>query len=261
MGVGKNIICILICLLCCLESYAQSSDSAKIAVVPFEEATDTLPKPATDAVAATPDLMPQYSPEGEWNRLFRLKTNGLGWLLLISNITAEIDLNPNWSLSLEIDYSGIDYFTPTMKFRIFGVRPEVRYWFTPGRPGWWVGAHLGGACWNFAFGGEYRYQDELRRTPAIGGGISAGYRMPISKDRRWEMEFGLGIGVYGANHNRFVNEKNGKLVDAVKKVYFGPDFIGVSFAYAFDAYKKQKATDPNVEKRNAAMRAGKGAAR
>lgn len=102
---------------------------------------------------------------------------------------------------------------------------------------------MGFAYWNFAFGGEYRYQDDRRRTPALGGGISAGYRLPISKDKRWEMEFGLGVGAYRANYNRFVNEKNGKLVDTVKKVYFGPDFIGVSFSYAFDAYNKYKRVD------------------
>ena len=238
-------------------SFAQS-ESAGAFVTSVEGTSVALPaEPAKVLVdSVVPDKTPQFSTDGEWNRLFRLKTNALGWLLLISNVTAEIDLDQNWSLGLEIDYSGINYFTPTVKFRIFRVRPEVRYWFTPGQPGWWLGAHLGVACWDFAFGGEYRYQDDWRRTPAIGGGISAGYRMPISKDKRWEMEFGLGLGAYRANHNRFVNEKNGKLVDTVKKVYFGPDFLGVSFSYAFDAYNKQKRQEMREKWNNAS--AGKG---
>ncbi len=38
---------------------------------------------------------------------------------------------------------------------------------------------VGLAYYNFAFNGKYRYQDHLRQTPALGGGLSIGYRLPL----------------------------------------------------------------------------------
>ena len=66
------------------------------------------------------------------------------------------------------------------------------------------------AYYNFAFDGDYRYQDHNRETPAIGGGVSVGYRMPISKNNRWRVEFSLGAGVYSNHYDKFHNTPNTK---------------------------------------------------
>ncbi|MBQ2858625.1 MAG: DUF3575 domain-containing protein, partial [Bacteroidaceae bacterium] len=137
-----------------------------------------------------------------------------------------------------IYYSAWDYFKSTLKFRTFNVQPEVRYWMDENNEGWFAGAHFGAAFYNYALGGDWRYQDHGRETPSWGGGISGGYRMPLSKNRRWKLEFTLGAGVYASHYDRFYNEPNGRLEGDYKKTFFGLDNVAVTIAYRFDLNKK-----------------------
>ena len=161
--------------------------------------------------------------------------------MAIANVAMEIDLAKHWSFILPIYYSAWDYFTSTIKFRTLAVQPEFRYWFIPDNEGWFVGVHWGLAYYNFAFDGDYRYQDHNRETPSIGGGVSAGYRMPISKNKRWRMEFALGAGVYSRHYDKFYNTSNtkdGLLSESIKNTYWGIDQAAISFSYTFDLKKK-----------------------
>lgn len=161
-----------------------------------------------------------------------LKSDLVGWGLAMANIAAEFDLCPHWSISVPYYYSRTDYFARDLKFRLLGFRPELRYWTSDRNDGFFAGAHLGAAWYNFAFKGEYRYQDHNSTTPAWGGGIGAGYRHPLS--RRWSVEFALGAGVYHAYYDRFFNMPDGKFIDSVRKAWFGLDQISISVGYAFD---------------------------
>lgn len=193
---------------------------------------------STDSVLQQAFMTPYRTEDGDFNRLFRLRTNAAGWALMIANIEGEIDIDEHWSFDFPVYFSAMNYFTSTVKFRLFGFRPEFRYWYRPENIGWFTGVHFGIGGFNFAFGGEYRYQSDWRRKPAVGGGVTVGYRMPISQDRRWEMEFALGLGVYSAPYNRFENHHNAPPLDVNNKIYVGPDLISVSFSYAFDVHKK-----------------------
>jgi len=97
-----------------------------------------------------------------------------------------------------------------------------------------VGAHLGLAWYNYAKGGDYRYQDHHRHTPLWGGGISGGYRLPISRDDRWHLEFSLGVGAYRLHYDIFHNEPNGKLIDSRRRTFYGIDNAAVTFSYRID---------------------------
>ena len=179
--------------------------------------------------------------EQEQPRHLYLKTNAIGWGLLMANIAAEIDFGQNWSAQLPIYYSEWNYFTETVKFRNFTIQPEIRYWFWGNNNDkLFVGAHFGLSYYNFAFNGDYRYQDKDGKTPAIGGGVSVGYRMPLSKDGRWKMEFSLGAGIYPLHYDNFINVHNGPWSHIEKKTYFGLDHASVSFAYMFNLKKKSK---------------------
>ena len=173
----------------------------------------------------------------DWTRHLYLKTNSIGLGMLIANAAVEIDLSPHWSFTLPIYYSAWNYTSQTIKFRTFTVQPEIRYWFTK-NDGWFIGAHLGMAYYNIAWDNDYRIQDYNRSTPALGGGLGIGYRIPISK--RWKMEFSLGGGVYDLHYDKFHNEHNGLLVESVKKTFFGIDQVAVSFSYKFDLKKKKR---------------------
>lgn len=71
--------------------------------------------------------------------------------------------------------------------------------------------------------------------------MGIGYRMPISKDNRWRVEFSLGTGVYPLHYDKFrntPNTKDGLLIESIRKTYWGVDQIAVSFSYMFDLKKK-----------------------
>lgn len=195
-------------------------------------------EPAPVIVDTVPDPAPIVE---EWERKLYVKTNALGWALAITNAAVEIDLCKHWSFNLPVYYSAWDYFSETIKFRTLAVQPEIRYWFSEKNlcnDGWYLGAHFGLAYYNIATDGEYRTQDHDGTSPALGGGLAVGYRMPISKDNRWKMEFSIGAGAYSLHYDKFRNYKNGLLVDTEKKTYIGIDQASVSFSYTFDLKRK-----------------------
>ena len=211
------------------------------------------PEIRVDTVVVTPEPIIEVTPDtavvvepivadvDTWTRKLHLKTNALGLGACLANIAAEIDLARHWSFTLPIYYSALNYFTSSIKFRANGIQPEARYWLSEDNSGIFVGAHFGLVSYNIALNGDYRYQDKDGNTPAIGGGISIGYRKPISADKTWNIEFTLGAGVYNLYYDKFMNTSstnNGLLIESVKKTYWGLDQLAVTFSYKFDLKKK-----------------------
>lgn len=194
--------------------------------------------PATDTIIADDTTVAEEQP---WMRHFYLKTNFVEWTLAIANIAGEIDLARHWSFALPFSYSAWDYFKSTIKFRTIKLQPELRYWPAGANDGWFGGVHFGLAWYNLAIDGPYRKQDKDGHTPAVGGGVSLGYRMPVSKNRRWKMEFSLGGGIYHLHYDTFHNPDNyhrGQLAYTKRKTYYGLDNMAVSLAYTFGLSKK-----------------------
>ena len=216
-------------------------------------APEPTPEPEPEKPAPAPEPVPEPTPGPEpapvvvptpapvWSPQMLVKSNAIGWGMAISNLAIEVELAKHFSFNLPVYYSGVDYFKETNKFRIFGIYPEFRYWFKE-RDGWFVGAHGGLAYFNFALGGDWRIQDTGGTTPALGGGLNFGYRMPLSKKHpRWKVEFALGAGVYDVHYEKFVNEKDGpKAQGSVHKTAFALDNVGVSFSYSIDLKKRNK---------------------
>ena len=204
---------------------------------PEEPATEPEQAAVTDTVSVA-DAVPSAPSDGGWRRRLHVKTNGVGWAMGIGNVAVEADLAPHWSLSVPVYYSAWNYFRSTVKFRTLAVQPEIRYWFDGNNERWFAGAHFGYAQYNFALDGEYRIQDHDGKSPALGGGVSAGYRMPVSRNKRWKMEFSLGAGVYSLHYDKFRNEENGLPVRTVRKTFFGIDQANISIVYTLDWKRK-----------------------
>ena len=177
---------------------------------------------------------------GGWNRKLYIKTNAIGLGVGISNVGVEVDLVKHLSFAVPVYYSAWNYFVPTLKFRTLAVQPELRYWFNENNQKFFVGAHFGYAQYNIAVEGDYRYQDHGGESPALGGGISFGYRMPISENNKWHIEFTLGAGVYGLHYDKYYNVNNGKLVDTYRKTYFGVDNAAINISYNLGLKKRKK---------------------
>ena len=169
-----------------------------------------------------------------------VKTNLVGLALLNANVGVEFDLGNYLSLNLPISYSAINYFTPTIKFRNFSVQPELRVWPMKNNDGLFVGAHMGFAYYNFAFNGDWRYQDHNGTSPTLGGGLSLGYRLPISANKNWKLEFAVGAGFYPLHYDVFHNLKDvkeGLLYETRNGNYIGLDNVTIGISYRIP-YKK-----------------------
>lgn len=202
---------------------------------PVVESDTVVVEPVVETVPDTMVVIP--APKGPSRNLY-LKSNAIGWGMLIANAAAEVDLADHWSISLPVYYSALNYFTSRLKFRTLCFQPEVRYWLSSENQGWFGGAHLGVAWFNYAKGGDWRYQDHHRRTPMLGGGVSGGYRKSISSNKRWLLEFSLGCGAYKLHYDIFYNEPNGQLADTRKRTFFGIDHAAISIVYRLGSIKK-----------------------
>lgn len=181
-----------------------------------------------------------------WVPRLYLKTNFIALAMLSANFGVEVDFARHWSVTLPVSYCAMDWFKSTIKFRNFTVKPELRYWFRHSdNDGFFVGPHFQLCYYNYAFDGALRYQDFRGRTPAIGGGLGFGYRKPISRNKRWRMEFEVGAGVYPLDFSVFHNTpdvRDGQWIERRKKTYFGPDNAAVTLSYSFDMKRFQKIT-------------------
>lgn len=212
----------------------------EVILQPVEPEVKTESEPAP-VVVPEPEPVPEIITGTEgWNRQLHVKTNAIGLAMAIANAGVEVDLAPHWSFTLPVYYSAWDYFKSTIKFRTFAVQPEFRYWFSENNHKFFIGAHFGYAQYNIAVDGNYRYQDHDGKSPALGGGVSVGYRMPISKNDKWHIEFTLGAGAYRLHYDRFYNVNNGKLMDTHKKTYCGVDNAAVNISYRFNLNKRKK---------------------
>lgn len=212
------------------------------------EAVTSMPVDSFDTVADEVAKEAEFtsSDAKEWSRKLYLKTNVLYLGAGVANAAVEIDLAKHLSFSLPVYYSAWDYIKPTVKLRTLATQPELRFWASKNNDGFFTGAHFGLAYYNIAlplppFDENYRYQDHNRETPAIGGGLSVGYRLPISKNRRWKMELSLGAGIYPLHYDVFhntSNTKDGLMVGTYQKTYLGIDKAAASLSYTFDLKKK-----------------------
>lgn len=215
-----------------------------------------LPEPVVEEVISEPSAEPEKTDENmaelpppvpeepepqndtpeapECLRGRHLSTNVPAWAMFIANATGEYDFACRWSAALSVYYSAWNYCTSTRKFRTFIFRPEVRYWFSDGHRGFFVDGHLSMAAYNFARKGwRYRIQDVGGDHPALGGGIGAGWRMPLSRNGRWSAQAQIGVGCYALKYDRFENRPDGQLVDSRSRTWFGIDNVAVSLVYNF----------------------------
>ena len=216
-------------------------DAPVVPVVPVKIEEEMIIDTNISLMTSKPEIVPMTEDEiGDWHQGLYLKTNVLGLGLAMANTAVEIDLMQHLSLTLPIYYSAWNYFKQTIKFRTFAVQPEFRYWLSEENDGFFGGVHFGLAQYNIAVDGNYRYQDHDTKTPSLGGGISLGYRMPISKNNKWSIEFMIGGGVYGLHYDTFYNVEDGKYIDTNKKTYCGIDNAAINITYKFDLNRRKK---------------------
>lgn len=168
-----------------------------------------------------------------------LKVNSLTLPMLVANFGVEVVPLPHFSVNLPAYYTALDWFSETVKFRVLGVQPELRYWLKEDLAGLFFNAHCSFAYYNVALGGDYRYQDHACKTPTFGGGIGIGYKVPLNENETpWGIEFGIGGGVLPLHYDYYYNVHNGRLAGEDTRTYWGVDQAFVSFTYRLGKSKK-----------------------
>lgn len=195
------------------------------------------------AKAQTADDGSAYADEEEigvdtfyvWSRhSVYVKTNALAWACAITNVEVELRLAMHWSVNMPVQYSAWNYGTSRRKFRTLSFFPGARYWLSPDNNGVFFGAHFGIAQYNVATKIRDRIQDHNGHNPALGGGLSVGYRLPLKKNDHWNFEINAGAGIYALYFDRFHNEKNGLRTSTERRTFWGLDQLSLSVAYRFD---------------------------
>ena len=219
-----------------IDEYVQEVQEAQVQEEVVQPEPESMPEPQPQMTQPQPEIRKTR----EFPRV-HLKTNVIGLGMGVANAAVEIDFAKHWSLAVPVYYSAWDYIKTTVKFRTLAIQPELRFWFSKKNDGFFTGAHMGMGYYNLAFDGNYRYQDHNRETPAIGGGLSLGYRLPISRNDRWKMEFSVGGGMYQLHYDKFHNTpvtQHGLMIETIEQTYLGLDHASISFSYMFDFKKK-----------------------
>lgn len=154
-----------------------------------------------------------------------VSTQPLFWAAGIMNAGGDFEICKKISASLSIGWSPW-FITEKFAPRVFYVFPEARWWPGGFDRGHFVGLHFNVGWYNVRLG-DYRYQDT--NTPALGGGLTYGYKFALSD--RWSLQLDFGVGYTYLKYDRFHNVDNGKKIDTRKTSYVGIDRFSVAFAY------------------------------
>ena len=168
-----------------------------------------------------------------------LKVNMLVLPALVANAGIEIQPLPHFSISVPVYYSGINWFSEKVKFRVLGIQPELRYWLRKDMHGLFFNAHATFGWYNVALGGDYRYQDHAQKSPTFGGGVGVGYKVTLGRnnDSRWGLEMGIGGGVLPLHYDMYYNMHNGRLAGEDRHTYWGVDQAFISLTYRIGQLK------------------------
>ncbi len=115
-----------------------------------------------------------------------VKTNAVEWAAAGTiNAGVELGIAQKWSIDVDGLYNPWT-FSDMRSAKMWGVQPELRYWFCRKFSGHFVGLH--GQYANYDAGlWKYNYDGWL-----AGAGMSYGYSLPLHE--RWRLEFNLGLG-------------------------------------------------------------------
>lgn len=149
-------------------------------------------------------------------------------MLVSGSLNAEwsMTINRSWSFHTNVSFNP----WKIEKFRIqhLSIRPEFRWWLSESYRGWYLGAHGQGIIYHFGIPKFMRHKYE---GVAAGGGLDVGYAFALSP--KWNLEFGLGAGVFYADSWVGKCRTCSYRTSSEKKTYVLPDKLALSVVYLF----------------------------
>ena len=209
-----------------------------------------------------------YELKGSWYAA--VKTDVATDILAVPQLGVEVQLSEKLSLDLMGWFSQWTYINPCDEYKVYGFRPELRYWVNGAMSkGLFFGLHANVAWYTMMSNKtdfyqnaslctdtecskshfyQYTYQNSegvnvtnlYHDTPAWSAGLTAGYSLSLDKSDRWAVEFVAGVGYahYEQNWYQKSSPWSLKSVEAPQvKDYFGITRAGVNLSYRFPVRK------------------------
>ncbi len=154
---------------------------------------------------------------------FFLRANLLRWATLTPDIGAEWRLSRRWGVTVDGAWTSWSWQNADRRYATWHVSPGVRYY--PGKtPNVHVGAEFHAGKFNYKLGTTGR-QGSYR-----GGGLTAGYRLPLN--RSFALDFSAGLGYTRLKYDKY-RLINGVRVEqgSVRKGRWGVNGVEISLEF------------------------------
>lgn len=202
-----------------------------------------------------------------------VKTDVATDILGLPQAGIEVQLSDRLSFELMGWYSEWPYINPCDDHKVYGFRPELRYW-TKGsmRKGFFFGVHANFAWYAMMVNDTYFYQNatlcteadcsgrhfyqysyqnddgdiitnNYHDTPAWSAGVTVGYALPLDRHQRWAVEFVAGAGYAHYEQNQYQKSAPWTLNTIEQPQvhdYFGMTRASVNLTYRFSMRRYEK---------------------
>jgi len=152
-----------------------------------------------------------------------LRANLLRWATLTPDLGLEWRICPSWGIAVNGSWTSWSWSDKDRRYALWEVAPEVRYYMGE-KKAWYLGAMFKAGQFN------YKLSDTGKQGDLMGGGITAGYQLRLSK--ALDLDFNLGLGYLNADYEKY------EVIDGVRvrrgnetKDWWGPINAGVTLVW------------------------------
>ena len=157
---------------------------------------------------------------------FTLRTNLLHWVAGVPNVGFEYKPTKSIGLLLNGGWSHWTGETASKQHRVWYIAPELRYYLGDAKKRWYLG--LEGHAGQF----NLKLNDTGRQADFIGGGLTGGYKLTLS--RVFDLDFNIGFGYAELMDYEKYTQTNGVYVrtqPTETKDYWGLTQAGISLVW------------------------------
>ena len=152
-----------------------------------------------------------------------LRANLLRWATLTPDLGVEWRICPSWGIAVNGSWTSWSWSDKDRRYALWEVTPEVRYYMGE-KKAWYLGAMFKTGQFN------YKLSETGKQGDLMGGGITAGYQLQLSK--ALDLDFNLGLGYLNVDFEKY------EVIDGVRvrrgnetKDWYGPINAGVTLVW------------------------------
>lgn len=152
-----------------------------------------------------------------------LRANLLRWATLTPDLGLEWRICPSWGIAVNGSWTSWSWSDKGRRYALWEVAPEVRYYMGE-KKAWYLGAMFKAGQFN------YKLSETGKQGDLMGGGITAGYQLQLSK--ALDLDFNLGLGYLNVDFEKY------EVIDGVRvrrgnetKDWYGPINAGVTLVW------------------------------